>query len=995
MPLRAFLCWIMFFGWASQAAADGLAPLRVDPALLGGTAATPAAPAVPAAAVPAATPAPAPTTAKPAALPQEAPPAKPVILDTPQRMEPAPAAPPSRSEAPPAQQPPVPAATAAPAPAPLPRTMPAAETAVAKPDRVPSPRIATADATRSTGMPTLPPLRVDPALLGPMPSYGETAPNQIAASASSSAAGGGVRTASPAGAAARTAAATGAESAAALTQSTEPPLVAERPALPPLYSAHVAAGELPAPNLKASRAMSPLPHDSAEPRPSFVSGDSIHGRTDVEMIAEGNAQLRKIGTVLDADRLTYWHLDDEVEALGNVRLQRDADVFTGPKLRMKVEENTGYFEQPTYSMPRTITSTPGTLLGSTEKELPTSRKMTAQGSAERIEFQGEGLFHLNKATYSTCAAGNEAWYATANDLNLDYNREVGEGSDGKLVFQGVPILYSPWLSFSLDNQRKSGLLSPSFGTTNTSGTEISVPWYWNIAPNMDATITPRIMQKRGVQWGTEFRYLDANYSGQTQVDYLPNDHLENKRRFGYVIQHQQNFGYGFSGNLNLNGVSDDTYFRDLSRPGSLLAQNYLPRQGTLMYGASWWNASIMAQRYQVLQDPSLPPVAELYRRLPQINLTANRYDLPFGSALNFSGEYVRFDHPTSIIGKRSTLYPQISLPLQSSFFQITPKLGYHVTHYAVDRQGAGVPDNMSVRVPVFSIDSSVVFERDTEMFGRNLINTLEPRLYYLYVPYRDQSQIPVFDTGVADFNFAQIFAENRYAGGDRIADANQITAAVTSRLIDPATGSELIRGALGQVYYFTTQHVALPAVIAADGTVTTPAETPRAGRSADLLAALSGQVMPKTYVDTGWQYNPRDKLTERLTFGGRYQPEIGKVLNAGYRYTRDLLGQIDVSAQWPLGGGWHGVGRYNFSTKDKHLIESLGGIEYDGGCWVGRVVVQRIATQTQKATTSLFFQIELNGFSRLGSNPLDILKRSVPGYWRVDQSPVNADATSY
>jgi LPS-assembly protein len=773
-------------------------------------------------------------------------------------------------------------------------------------------------------------------------------------------------------------------------QSTEPPLVAERPVLPPLYSAHVAAGELPAPKLKPANVLTPVPRDATEKRPNFLSADHIQGRTDDVMIAEGAAELRKVGTVLDADKITYWSLDDEVEALGNVRLQHDQDVFTGPKLRMKVEENTGFFEHPTYTMPRTTLVTPGTMIGESSLQ-PISVPITGRGEAERIEFQGENLYRLSKATYSTCSAGKQDWVAKATDLNLDYNREVAEGSDGTVVFKGVPILYSPWLSFSLDNQRKSGLLAPTFGSTNTSGSEVSLPWYWNIAPDKDATITPRIMQKRGVQWDTEYRYYGdsgnpgAPFSNQARLEYLPDDLLTHKTRYSYAVLHQQNLGSGFTGNLNMIGVSDDTYFRDLSKPGAIAASNYLLRQGTLSYGASWWSASVLAQRYQVLQDPALPPMADLYRRLPQVNLAANRYDLPLGAVFNFTGEAVDFGHPTSVIGWRNTAYPQLSLPVQNSFMQVTPKVGLSVTHYALERQDPSIPSSFTRTVPIYSLDSSVTFERDTEMFGRGLTQTLEPRLYYLYVPFRDQSALnnantPInFDTGLADFNFAQIFSENRYAGGDRIGDANQLTAAVTSRLIDPASGAELIRGVVGQRYYFSDQQVTLPG------------ETPRTGRTADYLAALSGQVMPKTYIDTGWDYNPRDKLTERLTVAGRYQPETGKVLNAGYRYTRDLLGQIDVSAQWPLGGGWHAVGRYNYSTKDRQLIQTLAGLEYDAGCWIARIVVQSIATQTQQATTSLFVQLELNGFSRLGSNPLDILKRSVPGYSLVNQ-PVVAPA---
>jgi LPS-assembly protein len=241
------------------------------------------------------------------------------------------------------------------------------------------------------------------------------------------------------------------------------------------------------------------------------------------------------------------------------------------------------------------------------------------------------------------------------------------------------------------------------------------------------------------------------------------------------------------------------------------------------------------------------------------------------------------------------------------------------------------------------------------------------------VPNRDQSKIPIFDSAPVDFNFAQIFSENRYDGSDRIGDANQLTAALVSRLIDPNTGGELVRGALGERFYFNTQQVTLPG------------EIPRTDRKTDLLAAFTGRVTDRVFVDSGWQYNPSFSRTERLNLGVRYQPEIGKVLNAGYRYSRDQLAQIDISTQWPLTGGWSAVARYNYSTKDKKLIEGLGGIEYDAGCWVARVVLHRLATQTTQTTTALFVQLELNGLGRIGSNPLDMLKRSVMGYGVINQ----------
>lgn len=754
----------------------------------------------------------------------------------------------------------------------------------------------------------------------------------------------------------------------------DPPEVAEMPAVAATYSAHIAAGLLPTPRLH------PHPRLPGETLPTFIAADHIVGRKDDELVAEGDAELRKRDTVMEADRLTYWQKADEFEAVGNVRLTRGNDRVRGPRLKLNLDNSTGVFEQPDYFMryerkqPQMTPALPSTKL---------APATVASGKADRMLFEGENHYRLSNATYSTCTPedGKEPdWFARVSDLQLDYDDESGTARDATLVFKGTPILYAPWLSFSLNNQRKSGLLTPTMGTTSRGGLEYLQPIYWNIAPNMDATLTPRYMSKRGVQWNGEYRYLEQNYNGIARVEYLPDDSIEHKRRSAYAITHNQNLGAGFSAALNFNGVSDDTYFSDLSTRISAAAQGNLLRQGTLSYASTWWQARLMAQTYQTLQDPALPALVTPYRRLPELRVTAARGDLPAGVNFNFLGEHVNFRHGSLVQGKRFTLYPQLSLPLQNEAFYVTPKLGLHATRYTLSNQAAGTPEQLARNLPIVSVDSGVTFERQTDWFGSAMTQTLEPRLYYLYVPQRDQSLYPVFDTAVTDFNFAQMFAENLYGGGDRIADANQVTAMVSSRLLDPASGGELVRAAFGQRFYFTTQHVGLPG------------ETLRADRQTDLLAALSGRLLPKTYIDTAAQYNPRAARLERLNLSGRYQPEAGKLLNVAYRYTRELagvnqagLGQFDVSGQWPLGDGWSAVGRYNYSLKDHRIIENILGAEKDGGCWVLRFVVQRIATQAQNSNTAIFVQLELNGFSRIGSNPLELLKRNIPGYGVINQ----------
>ena len=707
--------------------------------------------------------------------------------------------------------------------------------------------------------------------------------------------------------------------------------------------------------------------------PVYVTADRIDGTSGVQSVAKGNADLIKADSRLRGDEIVYREQDDEVESSGNVVLTRETDEISGPHLKLKLGDSIGFFDSPVFKIdPRPSPTLRQPSLGPA---------LSGYGTAVRLDFQGEDHYHLDQSTYSSCSPenGEQAWFAKVADLNLDYERSVGEARNATVYFKGVPILYSPWLSFSLNRQRNSGLLAPTWGTTTNAGMEFSLPYYWNIAPEMDATITPRVMAKRGTQWQGEFRYLGNNvpgglgssYQGVITGEVLPDDKLTGTKRHLLNVQHSQNFGYGFAGSLNLNGVSDDSYFTDLSSSVATIAQTNLVRQGTLSYGAGWWSATALIQRFQTLQPPG-QVVGKPYERLPQVTVAAVRPDLPLGLAFNFSGEYVAFSNPNGgLDGKRTTAYPQISLPLQTAAFYVTPKIGVHNTRYQLEKQTAGLPTDLNRSMPIFSVDSGLTFERESSYAGRDLIQTLEPRLYYLKVPLRDQSLFPVFDSGVADFNFAQIFSENAFSGGDRIADANQATLAVSSRLISPNTGAELARVALGQRWYFADQAVVLPG------------QAHRTGHVADYLGSLSVQMERSTSFDSAIQYNPRNRLLERFNAGIRYQPETGRTLSAGYRYSRDLLNQMDASGQWPLGGGWSAVGRYNYSFKDKSLVENILGLEYNESCWALRFVVQRVATTTSQMNTAFFVQLQLNGFSSLGASPVNLLRRSVSGYDKV------------
>ncbi|HLO61375.1 MAG TPA: LPS-assembly protein LptD [Azonexus sp.] len=767
---------------------------------------------------------------------------------------------------------------------------------------------------------------------------------------------------------------------------------------------------------KTQAAKAPIEEKPVELKPDdsyplFIIADQIEGQADEVTEAEGNVELRKVGNLLYADRLTYRPLDDEVDATGSVRLLQDGSEISGPHLRMKMDAQIGSAEQVTYHIVRDVPSrfyaqqqTVVTVASSNANtsgapmmlnvansyglptQLPPPRPSEANGYAERIDFEGENQMSLFGNTYSTCKPGSADWYLKTAETHLDYDEGKGTARDATLWFQGAPIFYTPLASFPLNNQRRSGILHPHFSTSTRSGLDLTVPYYFNLAPNYDLTLTPRYLSKRGTQLGADARYIDYNYEGQARVEYMANDEVLGRSRYAYRFDHRQNLGRGFSTTINWNGVSDDYYWQDLTSRLLQTSQTQLPRQVSLGYSPSpWLQTNMQVLRYQTLQIDPANPIARPYFLEPQLNLIAYKPNL-LKTDFAAIGQYSRFTHvdPTKVQGDRVVLYPQISLPIVHPAFQITPKVGLHLTKYSLDEQASGLPNTYSRALPTFSLDSTVVFEREGDWFGKGYIQTLEPRLYYVNIPYKDQSQIPLFDTALSDFNFAQIFSENRYSGYDRINDANQLTAGLTTRLLDGETGVERFKAMIGQRYYFQPQRVSIPG------------ETTRQQDFSNIVAAFNGLVAPKTYMDLATEYNYRENVIERFSAGARFQPEFGKVLSASYRYTRDALtgastvDQMDFAGQWPLSANWYAVGRYNYSLRDSKALEVIAGVEYNASCWSLRLVGQRLAAISGTPNETLFLQLELNDFGSIGANPIGMLRRSIPGYGKINELPTDS-----
>ena len=760
------------------------------------------------------------------------------------------------------------------------------------------------------------------------------------------------------------------------------PTATEDTALKLEPAASIAAAASTAPLKSSPMLAEEVPKSPDNNGPTFVSGDRVSGRPDLETVIEGNAELRRGASSLKADRIEYYQPDDQLKSTGHVRINNAGNRFEGPRLELKLDRFEGFFTTPSYR----FLSNGG------------------NGKAERVDFLDDKHLIARRATYTTCERNNEeswkpAWELTASRIEFDLDEEVGLATGTVVRFMGVPILGFPVVSFPLSDKRKSGLMPPTLGVGTLNGMEIRQPYYFNIAPNRDATFSPAIMSKRGVDLAGEFRYLEPTYSGKLQANVMPGDKLRDRNRWSYSLLHSGSIDTGVPAigglglNLNLNRVSDNDYWRDFPIATGQVTQRLLTQDASLSWNRGYFSSAVRAVKWQTLQDVTAP-ITPPYDLLPQITAAYTRVDAPLlglGNGFDWSiaGDVTRFSsdslQTTPFNGSRAFTNLQVSRPWLAPGGYITPKVLLHAANYQFNAPLNGVT-SASLVVPTFSLDSGLQFERSAHILGRNLTQTLEPRAFYVRTPFRDQSGLPNYDSGASSFNFASVFTENSFVGNDRISDANMLTLGVTSRLLDPDTGVENARFGVAQRLRFDDQRVTLPGGL------------PVTDRISDLLLGTTINWVPQWSFDSTVQYNPKIRRSEFSSIGLRYNPSDYRTISAAYRFQRNISEQVDIGWQWPIndlwgdkgkdlgagrgqgGGRYYAVGRLNYSVPDKKLVDGVVGIEYDGCCWIARVVLQRSQNGTVTSNTGILFQLELVGFSRLGPSPLEALKSNVPRY---------------
>lgn len=743
------------------------------------------------------------------------------------------------------------------------------------------------------------------------------------------------------------------------------------------------------------------PRSAADATLLSFEADRLEGSIGSQLRASGRVQLQRGEMALQADELEYGLANDRLRARGDVQLLRGEDRFAGAELDIDTERVTGHVLKPRYHFALT----------------------DAGGRAERIDFLGPNRLEVSGSSYSSCKVGDDEtppWVLTARRIRLDFNTNEGLAEGAVLRFQDVPILALPVLSFPVTDDRKSGWLPPSVDLSTTNGLVVAVPYYWNIAPNYDATLTPTISLKRGAGLDSEFRYLLPRLSGETALAWLPQDQLTSQDRWATRWDHRGQLGNDLDIEGHLLRVSDDAYWNDGLRGASNLTPRLLGSQARAQQRRSlrlgvigpvdqWLYAS--AQTWQVLQSSdNSGAITSPYRRVPQVGA---RW-AGLGSELEWSlqAEANRFEHedPTLPRGSRAHLLGALAWRLGDGGWQLTPRLRFNAAAYDMDQVLSDGRRRASRFIPTVSLDSSWTFDRPLTLFGRALTQTLEPRLLYVQTPWREQSALPNFDSAALDFNATTVFHDAAFSGVDRVADTQGVTAGLTTRFIDAGSGVELGRLGLAQRYLLRDQR------ITDDG-------VPLTQRFSDVLLLGSTSAIARWSLGSTVQYNPEISRVTRSTGTVTYSPGPFRTVHASYSFQREASEQYALGWQWPVlgrgaplslpagaaaqantalratgghsggpsgGGGGAGscegtlytVGRIDYSKRERRVSGALAGFEYDAGCWIGRVVAERRSTGASAATSRLMLQLELVGLSRLalGSNPLSALKDNIPGY---------------
>jgi len=714
-----------------------------------------------------------------------------------------------------------------------------------------------------------------------------------------------------------------------------------------------------------------------------------------------------------------------IQLSGGVELREPGKMLLTDKMDLYLLKKTVEMHQATYRI--SLSDTESAKLGIAELY-----GINAWGRADQIAISGKGILTLQNPTYSTCSPSSVTWELRAKSIKLDKATGSGTAKGAALYLKNVPILYAPYFTFPINDRRKSGFLFPTFGASSDSGLDVFFPFYWNIAPNYDAMISPRLLSKRGVMWNGHFRYLTQKHHGYLEAHLLPDDDefsnfqmsqatsspgnplltellTEGNDRTHIKLEHTSQFDDHWSSNLFFDYVSDDYYFIDFSKDLASSTQNQLLRQGDLQYLGKHWEFLTRVQNYQTLHPLNQSDIKNQYSRLPQFEL--NGY-YPMGSmepSYYLNSELVYFtidDDPVTgdslPDGYRIHVAPRATYPIIKSHGFIIPGVTLDTSYYALTNQLPGRESHISRSLPIVDIDAGLILQRDTQVFSSPFTQTLEPRVYYLFVPFDNQKDIPLFDTALNIFSFDQLFRNNRFNGIDRIGDANQVSLALTSRLLDPRSGEEVFRASVGQIIYFRDRKVTLCNTLGCVDDLTAVGAIPPGEATSPIVAALAYHLDLDWSLYTGFAWDPYNQQSNNANVDLHYQPRNNKIFNFRYDFirngdiinpvetpgssTRRNLSQTTTSFVWPLNKRWSSLGNWSYNVSHGHLQTYFVGLQYESCCWAIRAIGGRsfrtLNPEGSKEFDNLIYlQFHLKGLGNLGSSdPKKILENHINGY---------------
>jgi LPS-assembly protein len=764
------------------------------------------------------------------------------------------------------------------------------------------------------------------------------------------------------------------------------------------------------------------------------------GRGDAAL--KGRVRVRQDARTVTSDSVTYDNKTGRVTVTGGVD-------FEDPKLLVRSE--TGSYD----------------IDGAANFDRANFQLMDrmGRGYAKDIDVLADGKLSLTQVRYTSCPLGNEDWMLQASSINIDTKLEEGVARNVTMRFKDVPIFYTPYISFPIGDERKSGLLFPSFGHSGSNGFDLEVPYYFNLAPNYDLTLTPGLLTSRGVQLTEQFRYLTSNSHGQIEATFLPNDSQTHTDRSYFRFTDITDFKQGMRFDTDIAAVSDSQYFEDFAVGSDATSVTFLERRADLLYYDDAWRIRGELQNFQTIDIFGVPTTCtgadastlsaavcdqRPYSRVPRIQANALWPVADSHLELALDSEIVNFLREIGPTGVRLNVAPELRWSTRGPGYFFEPAVGYDFTLYDLknaDASGLNSPSTPTRALPYARVDTGLVFEREAGSQGQRT-QTLEPRLVYSYVPYRNQNELPIFDTGLPDLNLTELFRTNRYVGEDRIGDANQVALALTTRLFDTVSGAQYLSATIGQIRYFTIPRVGLPdnalsetsgetlvtipgvnplalpgqALVNSRGQVimalpgqyvaglpaqtfasAAPGQTTEAFPASDLVADVAVTAYKNFSFNFDYLWNPYTSETDKSEVSVQYRPDPSRVLNLGYRFQQNILNQQvilkqwDGSFAWPIGAHWNTVGRWVYSVQEpKQTIEQLAGFEYKSCCWKIQLVQRRYVRVTSGPTgltagldTSIALQLELTGLSSVGKPANTFLEREIRGYSTRDPDAQN------